>query len=347
VYDSSRREAAVGVTRSGRVGDALARGIVAARDAAYTGKFTNWYTKATVRSRPRRVLGRPAPEQIYFSPELVPAASHPLVARLGPGAARDLLVHHLYQYLSFTVELEETAVMPVVTALARGRSGLTLPPGMREDAFKIATDEAWHAQFSYDLIRQVESATGVPYTEDLPPAFTGRLTVIRESFRPDLAGMASLLFAVVSETLISRILSGVPRDERLPQAVRAAVGDHAQDEGRHHSYFREILDVLWAQLSPEQRREIGPRVPELIYAFLEPDYPGAGLGLARIGLPAAQCEAVLTECYPASTVRADVADAAKSTIRYFCEVGALDDTRTREAFIAGGLLATGQEKAAR
>lgn len=338
MHDGERREALAAAARSRERGDALSRGVMTGRTAAYSGKFANWYQKASVRSRPRRMLGEPGPDQPFFPPELVPAASHPLVVKRGPEAIHQLLVHHLYQYLSFTVELEAVAVMPVVTRMARGRSGLPLPPEMCEDSFKIATDEAWHAQFSFDLIRQVQAATGAAFAAGTSPAFVARLAAVREGLGSDLAPASELLFAVVSETLISRILSGVPRDGRLPSAVRAAVADHAQDEGRHHSFFRDVLDIFWASLTRGQRQHLGPWIPELIYAFLEPDYAGAGTGLARIGLLPQEIEEVLRASYGPAAVRSEVAAAASATVRYFREAGALGDARTRHSFAAAGLV---------
>jgi P-aminobenzoate N-oxygenase AurF len=326
------------VVRLREAGGALVAGVRAARSHAYRSKFTRWDELASVRSSPRRLLADPASDQLFFPPELVPAAAHPLTAELGEEARRALLVHRLYQYLEFTVELEDTAVIPVASKIARGRAGVELPEEMRMDAFKIATDEAWHAQFSYDMVAQVQAATGVPRPAGEPPQFARRLADIGAQLDPDLRGIDDILFAVVSETLISAILSDLPNDRRLPLAVRELVADHAADEGKHHAFFRSLLEFLWPALSVGQRRRIGPWLPELVYAFLEPDYTATALSLAGVGLPSAVIEQVLHEAYPKAAVRRSVADAARSTIRYFRAVGALDEPETLEAFAAAGLL---------
>lgn len=305
----------------------------------YRSKFARWDELASVRSSPRRLLADAPADQIFFPPELVPAASHPLAAERGPAAVRALLVHRLYQYLEFTVELEDTAVIPVASRIARGRAGLDLPEQMRLDAFKIATDEAWHAQFSYDMIAQVRAATGVAHRPVAPPRFTVRLAEIARRLDADLRGIDDLLFAVVSETLISAILSDLPTDRRLPPAVRAVVADHAEDEGKHHAFFRSLLGFLWPALSGGQRRRVGPLLPELVAAFLEPDHAATAHALAEIGLSGPEVERVLHESYPRDAVRRSVADAARTTVRYLQDVGALDDPCTREAFAAAGLVA--------
>jgi hypothetical protein len=260
------------------------------------------------------------------------------MAERGEDAMRAVLVQRLYQYLDFTVELENTAVIPVTSKIARGRAGLDLPDQMRMDAFKIVTDEAWHAQFSYDMMAQVQAATGVPRRAGEPPQFAMRLTEIGRRLDPDLRGIEDLLFAVVSETLISATLSDLPTDRRLPDAVREVVADHAEDEGKHHAFFRSLLDFLWPSLSGAQRRGIGPWLPELIYAFLEPDYVATALALAEVGLSPREIECVLHDSFPEAAVQRGIADAARSTVRYFRAVGALDDSETLEAFAAARLL---------
>lgn len=307
----------------------------------YESPFLRWDDRASVRRNPRRVLGEPGDDAVYFPPELFPAASHPLVLAAGPDVVHRLLVCRLYDYLSFTTELEEMAVIPVAGKLSRGRAGIDLPEQMRFDAFKIVTDEAWHAQFSDDFARQVESRTGVPRRNAGTPAFVGRLDAIRERLPPPVRGMEGLLFAIVSETLISGILAGLPGDPRLPRAVRDLVRDHAEDEGRHHVYFRRLLRHLWPALDRAQRRAVGPLLPEIVYAFLEPDYRWIVANLRGCGLSAEQAEQVLLESWPVDHVVRDTAAAARSVVRYFTEIGALDDPATAEAFQAVGLGHTG------
>ncbi|MFG1838770.1 diiron oxygenase [Micromonospora sp. NPDC049175] len=300
--------------------------------AEYRSRFDKWDRNAAVRSRPLRKLEPATTAQVYFPPELVPVRSHPLVAELGDSAHHRLLVHALYQYLHFTSELEDTAVIPVTMELSRGRSGLQLPAGMRRDAFNIVTDEAWHAQFSYELHTQIVENSAVPSPAFGVPQFVGRLATISNRLRTHIPALGPLLFAVVSETLISSLLAEVPHDRRLPTAVRQTVADHAVDEGRHHAYFRDVLRLLWRALTPAERSMAGPWLPAIVMAFLEPDYAAVADSLALLGLRADQIEAVLTESYPRDRVLATVAAAARSTISYCEEVGALSDAATRDAF---------------
>jgi hypothetical protein len=305
----------------------------------YRSSFKAWDQRAGVRVKPRRKIDSAETSDIFFPPELVPAASHPLVTRLGSPAVKRILVDRLYQYLNFTTLLELVAVIPVTAEISTNRSGLVLDGHMRRDAFKISTDEAWHAQFSDDLIADVAAHTRIPVTLQGEPLFIGRLAALRDQVDHRLRASTPLAFAIVSETLISTILSDLPNDRRLPQAVRDLVRDHAEDEGRHHAYFKAVLRAFWPTLTKSERRQLGPLLPELITIFLEPDFKTVSGALFNVGLSDSQVEQVLAESYPQDTVRAGIAAAARATVRYFGELGAMDDPTTQEAFQAAGMLA--------
>lgn len=307
--------------------------------SAYLSHFERWDDLASVR-RGRRHEFMAGESGLFFPPESYPIVLHPLVAARGEAAVKGLLLQRLYDYLDFTTELESLAVIPVATKISRGKSGLDLPGRMRADAYKIITDEAWHAQFSYDFTCQLEAATGVPRLRagDLPPAFLTRLDEVRERLPHHLRGVESLLFSIVSETLISSILSDIPRDGRLPRSVRDLVCDHAKDEGRHHVYFRSVLKHLWPALAPGDRRTVGPLVPAAIHAFLGPDYMAAADQLRGIGLTEQEIDQVITESWPPHGVNLSIANAAHHLTRYFTDVGALDDPRTLASFEEAGLV---------
>lgn len=311
------------------------QGDVGRRLPGYRSAFGKWDDRASVRTKPsRRVAeGRADGPQLYFPPELVPAATHPLfMGTVGPTGVNEFLTQQLYSYLSFTVDLEMSAVVPVTSDISLGRSGLNLPAQMRRDAFNISTDEAWHAQFSHDLIVQVESETSVRALPNSEPAFLRRLAEIEADLDGDTRAMSGLLFAVVSETLISALLSDLPKDRRLPGAVREAVADHAEDEGRHHAYFKSLLHHFWPALDGRQRRNAGVLVPRLIAAFLEPDYAHLALGLFGHGLTAEQVAQILEESYPDAEVERRIRQGSSATVKYFTEIGAIDDHAIRDAF---------------
>jgi hypothetical protein len=307
-------------------------------EAAYSSSFTSWHSRASVRVKPRRELGEEEPsELVYFPPELVPVAQHPLVQGLGAETVERVLIQNLHTYLEFTSELEHGAVNPVAAMISRRRSGFDLPETMIEDAYKIYTDEAWHAQFSDDLQRQVASKTGIGPSVFEEPNFFRKLKGFQHDLGPDEQRLVMIFFTIVSETLISAILSGIPTDPRVVKAVRELVADHAQDEGRHHAYFSRLLEFTWPRLNKAQRGLIGPLLPEMVLAFLEPDFVAIAGNLRACGLTAEQIDQVMTESYPPEAVSDGIRAASRQTLRHFERVGIVEDPRTAEALEARGL----------
>jgi hypothetical protein len=208
---------------------------------------------------------------------------------------------------------------------------------MIEDAYQIYTDEAWHAQFSDDLQRQVAVTTGVGPCVFEEPNFFRKLNGFQQDLGRDEQRLVMIFFTIVSETLISAILSGIPQDPRVVPAVRELVADHAQDEGRHHAYFSRLLEFTWPRLNKAQKELIGPLLPEMVLAFLEPDFVAIAGNLRACGLSAEQIDQVMTESYPPASVRANIRASSKATIKHFERVGVVDDPRTAEALEASRL----------
>jgi hypothetical protein len=291
-----------------------------------------------VRAAPRREVTPDDAGRLFFAPELVPLSAHPLVAELGPGAPEQVIVQHLYRYLDFTTKLEQLVVNPTVLAIAYDDIGLGVPQRARLDAHKIYCDEAYHAVFSQDILRQVAERTGVlPRLPDRPD-FLVRLRRTQAELPPELREIAGLFFVVMSETVISRTLADMRADPRVVPAVTEMIRDHATDEARHHAYFAQFLRTLWAGLEPAQRIAGARLVPEFVHAFLEPDRPAVRAELRGYGMTDDAVEQVLAEAWPDAEVAASVREYSARTVSYFRDVGALDEPEIEDRFAAAGLL---------
>jgi len=304
--------------------------------AIYRSKFGDWNQRASVRNRPRRVLSETGPG-LYFPPEAVPILDHPLVRARGSRVIEEILLQRLHVYLDFTAELEQRAVNPVCAAISRRRSGFDLPPDMLADAYKIYTDEAWHAQFSDDMQRQIIDRTGVSAVLPATPAFMQRLAKAQEEAGTDPA-LSALFFTIVSETLISAILSDIPADGRLDLGVRQLVADHAADERVHHAYFAKVLPCVWSQLGPREQRAIAQQLPEFIHAFLDPDYEALAGILGSLQFTQEETSNILADSYDASSIAEENRLHAHLTLRHFADVGILDDPAALEGFQVAGLV---------
>ncbi|WP_345464723.1 hypothetical protein [Actinoallomurus oryzae] len=93
--------------------------------------------------------------------------------------------------------------------------GFAVSAEQRLEAYQIYCDEGYHALYGFDVIKQVESATGVPFHNFNIQPFIDHLDEIGDRALADLPVLARTLQVVVFETLITAILSEVPGDRSV------------------------------------------------------------------------------------------------------------------------------------
>ena len=252
----------------------------------YDSKLGEWDNNSSARSKPRRLLTETEERgKFYFPPELVPFCSHPDLLEIDPDITSRILIQRLYLYMNFTILLEHHAVNPTLLDICHEASGFLFPDEMTFDSMRIYVDEAHHALFCQDSINQVQLVTGQVPIRFVVPSFMVKLADILNSIPTLLRSKAQLYFTIVSETLISAILSTIPNHTGMVPFVREVVADHAADEGKHHAYFVKVLEMTWPQLRPEEQAVIGPLIPQFMMAFLSPDRPALNQLLVESNVP--------------------------------------------------------------
>ncbi|MEY9952958.1 diiron oxygenase [Leifsonia sp. EB34] len=298
-----------------------------------------WHEKAGVRRDPRRVLHDELEDgSTLFPLRLIPYLDHPLVVSLGPQARAQLVARHTFQYFAFTAQFETRVVNRATERLANDRMGIPVTPQTRFDAYKIYCDEAYHSLYSYDVIRQLEAASGTQSIDyDFQP-FLDQLDRIAGDAMGDRRPLSQMLQVVVFETLVTAILNDVPRDRDVVRLVRETVADHARDEGRHHAFFAGYFKQLWSGLSSADRVATASALPRLITQSLIPDLDPVRRNLHAAGLSRDQVEDVIADVYRPDSMRELARQQARASVRLFREVGVVDLVEGRDAFQAEGLI---------
>jgi hypothetical protein len=300
--------------------------------------FRNWYERAGVRADPRRLLDIEDDIHKAFFPEhLVPHLAHPHVDPDDHLLRRYLIAQHCYQWLRFTMHFEVAVVCRATQLIADGSTGLSLTDSSRMDAYRIVVDEGYHSLYSLDVQSQLENRSGIKALEyDFGPFIRGLDGVGADM--PDHRLLVQLLQVVVFETLVTSILSDIPKDEGVVELVRETVRDHAIDEGRHHAFFSAFFKHLWGQLDTRTRKLVAEYLPDLIIRSLQPATRPAHAALLASGFDAGKAREIVAESFAPQPVLAGIRHSAAKTIRLFEEVGVLDLPGARERFYDKGLL---------
>src|SRR5215471_14794872 len=305
----------------------------------YSSRFSDWDSRARVRASPRRLLAyEECAGKVFFPPALVPLANHPQLRERGPSALREVLVQPLYGYVDFTASFEIEVVNSAAKMIAGRRVPFDLPEQMFLDAYKIYCDEAYHSVFSADIKCQVRDVTGVtPVPYDFG-AFLRRLDEVIALAPAENESLVRLFIAIVFETLISATLNKIPNDEQVITAVREMVGDHADDEARHHFYIASLMDLIWPQLTNGQRSIIAPLLPKLIIKCLEPDYAAARRWLSGLDFGVDAIHQIVEESYPWAEVVVGIKKTARATLGILERNGVLEEPAALDAAQECGLL---------
>ena len=237
----------------------------------YISNFKKWDTSSWVRSKPHQFEYQFEDDKYFFCPDLCPLFLSPTVREMPEKVQYNLLTQYFYAYVNFTVWLELGPVNESCDLLRRDDFFDWMSDQMKADALKIYVDEAGHAEMAHSLLRHVEEFTGVKNLK-IRPQFLYDLNNFL-TYNPHLdPNIIKIFFTFVSETLITGTLIKLPNAENVQDAVRYFAKDHAEDEGKHHSYFRQLFLMLWENLMENDRVEYGVLLPHMILSFLSLDF---------------------------------------------------------------------------
>jgi hypothetical protein len=299
--------------------------------------FDAWDRTAGVRVSPRRIFQDERAAGLHLFPHSELPYLQPLRHELPAAGVDYLLAQRLYEYLNFTLHLETRVVNRALLTLVHNAAGVHLTEPLRLDAYRIYTDEAYHATYTLDLIQQVARDTG---HEPLPYRFAvlAALDALAGDVESLAPGLTHLLQATVFETTITSILAGIPDDPGVVQTVRHVIADHAADERRHHAYFTRLFPLIWAGCDATLRRAAGRYLAHVIATCLAPDVTHTTAVLVRTGVPTERAGAVLAEVYSPALVAARNRQMARHTLRLLATYDVFDDAAVSDAFAERGLL---------
>lgn len=301
----------------------------------YQSAFERWDKKASVRRSERREV---ANDKKIFPDEFIPILKHPIISQEYAHQENRIRHQHLQRYLNFTHKLELVVVNDITLKIALGHYGFELPPEMLMDAHRIYVDESYHALFSFDMMQQLAAQVGTDPGILSNPSFLGEILRITNLYpEKKYKLILGLFFVIVSETLITDSLREIHKNPDVDSGVKELIKDHAQDEARHHAFYRHLLFTIWPQIPEDCRRLVVRHLSDLIFAFVNPDRNALISELKDLGVPLHQAIQVFEETYTDSVVFDYANGCSKNLRNYFKSLGLGDDAELTDRFSAANL----------
>lgn len=300
-------------------------------DTALTGSrrpMAQWDKRAMVRCQARH-YGRHDMDGHFFKPSLIGPLAAPEFAHLEPETRRHIEILHLSRYLHGVEQIETLLVNPALLELIK----LDLPRLARLDAYKIYTDEGYHALMSAELMHEVSSRHGL---DRIKPEFPVALRRVLERIAKLPDGPRSLALvtaASLNETLISANLAQAD-DPSLVPAVREMILQHRIDESKHHGYFLTVFPAVWQKWPEEERRIVAPLVAWFLVTLLSTDLEPIARDLEMLGLKSEA--AIAAAAYRERLTTDELLQAGCGSLAMLRRCGLMDCAAVRQGFTAEG-----------
>ncbi|WP_409316492.1 diiron oxygenase [Pseudomonas sp. KCJK9016] len=229
-----------------------------------------WESRATIRTRPRRVLEDDA-RLIY------PLSRQPLVLsetflRECPEQRDFALVQTLYKFINDVVIFETEIVDKTARSIAKNRFAMAFPFACRYDAMTVVVDEDYHALVAMDFMQQTVALTGIepielPNEIELSRAIPAAVELAPEHLR----SAVELICVAIAENTVTGDVAAFARDDTVKPSIKGLMADHLLDEGRHSSFWARMVRIYWHTASDADRECIAQILPVFIGHYLTND----------------------------------------------------------------------------
>ncbi|WP_025855435.1 diiron oxygenase [Pseudomonas sp. CHM02] len=230
----------------------------------------DWERRATIRTRPRRMLENDS-KLIY------PLCRQPLVASATflehCSQWRDfVLVQSFYKFINDVVIFETEIVDKTARSIAKNRFAVPFPLACRYDAMTIVVDEDYHALVALDFLQQTVETTGIQPL-DLPAQIelSRALPAAQAQAPAHLRDAVELIGVAIAENTVTHDVAAFAKDESVKPSVRGMMADHLSDEGRHAQFWTRLVRLYWHSASPEDRDSIALVLPTFMTHYLTND----------------------------------------------------------------------------
>ncbi|VVO28459.1 diiron oxygenase [Pseudomonas fluorescens] len=229
-----------------------------------------WESRATIRTRPRRVLEND--DKLIYPLSRQPLVLSETFLRECPGQRDFALVQTLYKFINDVVIFETEIVDKTARSIAKNRFPLAFPFACRYDAMTVVVDEDYHALVAMDFMQQTIAMTGItpiglPDEIELSRAIPAAVALAPQHLR----SAVELICVAIAENTVTGDVAAFAKDDTVKQSIKGLMADHLLDEGRHSGFWTRLVRIYWHTASEDDRRCIAHILPVFIGQYLTND----------------------------------------------------------------------------
>lgn len=238
--------------------------------ADYRSFADDWERRATIRTRPRRLLEND--DKLIY-----PLSRQPLVLSATfvdqcPQWRDFVLLQTFYKFINDVVIFETEIVDKTARRIAKNRFAVPFPLACRYDAMTVVVDEDYHALVALDFMQQTLEMTGIAPLElpgqiELSRAIPAALALAPEHLRDAV----ELIGVAIAENTVTHEVAAFSKDDSVKQSIRGLMADHLFDEGRHAQFWTRLVRIYWQTASVEDRDCIAAILPVFLQNYLTND----------------------------------------------------------------------------
>jgi len=226
-----------------------------------------WEQRATIRTRPRRVLEDD--ERLIYPLSRQPLVLSETFLRECPQQRDFALVQTLYKFINDVVIFETEIVDKTARSIAKNRFAVAFPFACRYDAMTVVVDEDYHALVAMDFMQQTVAMTGIEPIQLPDQIELSRAIPAAVALAPDhLRSAVELICVAIAENTVTGDVAAFARDDSVKPSIKGLMADHLLDEGRHSSFWARMVRIYWHTASEADRETIAQILPVFIGHYL-------------------------------------------------------------------------------
>ncbi|NWD66604.1 diiron oxygenase [Pseudomonas gingeri] len=238
--------------------------------AEYTSFAESWESRASIRTRPRRLLEDD--DRLIYPLSRQPLVSSESFLTLCPEQRDFVLLQSLYKFINDVVIFETDIVDRTARSIAKGRFPIAFPFACRYDAMTVVVDEDYHALVAMDFMQQTVAMTGIEPLELPEEIELSRAIPAAMGMAPEhLQAAMELICVAISENTVTNDVAAFAKDETIKPSIKGLMADHLLDEGRHAGFWTRLVRIYWQTASEDDRDLIAQILPVFIVHYLTND----------------------------------------------------------------------------